>query len=222
MSKNNQTEINSSQTLIPINEIRDDCVVLKNGTILSVIKVNGVNIDLLPEENMASLNEEWQGFLNNLDFSLEVCLSSDRADLANYLKVVYDKTVQEKNPLLKEHLNNYYSFISDFVKKYPLMKKQFYVVVPYEGGELTVKQASGKIGEMFKKFFNFKRQAFDATFVVDDEVFARNHSQLLVRQRNVVGFLQQMGLGCKVLNNEELIYLYYDKYNPHSDNILNA
>jgi hypothetical protein len=58
MSKNNKKEINSSQTLIPINEIRDNCVILKNGTMLSVIKVNGVNIDLLTEERMATLNEE--------------------------------------------------------------------------------------------------------------------------------------------------------------------
>ncbi|MDD4122828.1 MAG: hypothetical protein PHO23_00975, partial [Candidatus Pacebacteria bacterium] len=79
--------------------------------------------------------------MNNLDFSLEVCLSSDRADLANYLKTVYTKTLQEKNPLLKEHLNNYFSFISDFIKKYPLMKKSFYVIVPYDGGQLSVKES---------------------------------------------------------------------------------
>ncbi|MDD4123088.1 MAG: hypothetical protein PHO23_02605, partial [Candidatus Pacebacteria bacterium] len=81
--------------------------------------------------------------------------------------------------------------------------------------------ASNKIGDMFKKFFNFKREAFDRTVVMDDNLFQRNFNQLEVRQRNVIGFLQQMGLECKVLDNEELIYLYYDKYNPHSDNILN-
>lgn len=222
MSTNKQnTEINSSQILIPINEIRNGCVVLKNGTLLSVIKVNGVNIDLLSEEKMLGLNEAWQSFLNNLDFSLEVCLSSDRADLSNYLKTVYTKTLQEKNPLLKEHLNNYFSFISDFVKKYPLMKKSFYVVIPYDGGEMSVKEASNKIGDMFKKIFNFKREAFDRTVVMEDKVFERNFNQLEVRQRNVLGFLQQMGLECNVLNNEDLIYLYYNKYNPHSDNILN-
>ena len=219
--ENNKAGISSSQTLIPINEIRDGCVVLKNGTLLSLIKVNGVNIDLLSDEKMSALTYSWQNFLNNLDFSLEVCLSSDRANLTSYLKNIYTKTLQEKNPLLQEHLSNYYSFVSTFVQKYPLMRKSFYVIIPYSSGSLTVKQASGKIMEMFTTFFNFKRQAFEGVIVMDNEVFLRNYNQLLVRQRNVLGFLQQIGLGCKVLNNEELIYLYYDKYNPHSDNIIN-
>ncbi|MDD4122829.1 MAG: hypothetical protein PHO23_00980 [Candidatus Pacebacteria bacterium] len=55
-SKTN-TEINSSQVLIPINEIRNGCVILKNGTLLSVIKVNGINIDLYSEEKMLGVNE---------------------------------------------------------------------------------------------------------------------------------------------------------------------
>jgi hypothetical protein len=52
MNKNTvQKNTSSTQNLMPINEIRNNTIILKNGALRSVIEVDGINIDLMSAED---------------------------------------------------------------------------------------------------------------------------------------------------------------------------
>lgn len=58
---NNQPNVinnKSTQYLVPVNEIRNDVVVLKNSALRSIVEVDGINMDLLD-------NEAQEALLNN-------------------------------------------------------------------------------------------------------------------------------------------------------------
>jgi|GEM_PF-2643180 len=45
----------STQYLVPINEIRNNVVVLKNSALRSIVEVDGINMDLLDNEAQENL-----------------------------------------------------------------------------------------------------------------------------------------------------------------------
>jgi hypothetical protein len=55
---NSQSDVinnKSTQYLVPINEIRNNVVVLKNSALRSIIEVDGINMDLLENEAQENL-----------------------------------------------------------------------------------------------------------------------------------------------------------------------
>jgi len=56
MNKNNVQKNNSStQNLMPINEIRNNTIILKNSSLRSIIEVDGINIDLMANEDQENV-----------------------------------------------------------------------------------------------------------------------------------------------------------------------
>jgi hypothetical protein len=53
--KTPQTKNSSTQNLMPINEIRNNTIILKNGALRSIIEVDGINIDLLSNEDQENI-----------------------------------------------------------------------------------------------------------------------------------------------------------------------
>jgi len=47
--------LNSTQYLVPVNEIRNNTIVLKNASLRSIIEVDGVNIDLMSNEDQENM-----------------------------------------------------------------------------------------------------------------------------------------------------------------------
>jgi len=51
----NPKETSGSQGLLPISEIRNNVVILKNGALRSIIEVKGINLTLLPNGEQESM-----------------------------------------------------------------------------------------------------------------------------------------------------------------------
>ncbi|MFC1655399.1 hypothetical protein ACFL3C_00855 [Patescibacteria group bacterium] len=94
----------STQTYLKIAEIRDDTVVLKNGGIRSVLKVSSVNFSLKSEEEQNAIIYSYQGFLNSLEFPIQILIQSKKLDIDNYIDHLSD---------LGEKTNQYTSTATD-------------------------------------------------------------------------------------------------------------
>ncbi len=215
----NIKETFGSQSLLPISEIRNNVVILKNGSLRSLIEVKGINLTLLPNGEQESMIYSWQSFLNNLEFSLEIISLSRKVNIDKYISKINEDTKKETNELLKYQINDYIGFITDFVKNYPIMKKSFYVVIPYEPFVIKTSSLSSKMKELFSKTLNVNREAFPSETVMPEEEFQRNYQQLLIRQDTVLNHLSRIGLEASLVATDDLIQLYYSLYNP--DNIDN-
>ena len=140
--------------------------------------------------------------------------------MEKYLEKISEITKKETNTLLKYQMNDYTAFIADFVRNYPIMKKSFYLVIPYD--PIIIQSSSGvsKFMGVISKALNLNREAFTTENIMPEEEFQRNYQQLIIRQDTVLTHLNRMGLDSRIMPTDELIQLYYTLYNPdNTDNI---
>jgi len=209
-------ETSSSQSLISLQQIRKGVIILKSGSLRSVLEVSGINFDLKSEEEQSSVLMSWRNLINNLDFPLQVIAHSRRVNIESYLNFLQEKIGQETNNLLKLQGEDYYTFIKGLVTGNNIMKKKFYVIVPYDPIMLKTKTILSQIAEAYRILLNLRHQAFSATIPLSDESFNQHYQQLMIRQNNIITNLTRMGLQSHPLTTKELIELFFNSYNPEA------
>jgi len=209
-------ETSSSQSLISLQQIRKGVIILKSGSLRSVLEVSGINFDLKSEEEQSSVLMSWRNLINNLDFPLQVIAHSRRVNIESYLNFLQEKIGQETNNLLKLQGEDYHTFIKGLVTGNNIMKKKFYVIVPYDPIMIKTKTILSQIAEAYKTLLNLRHQAFSATIPLSDESFNQHYQQLMIRQNNIITNLTRMGLQSHPLTTKELIELFFNSYNPEA------
>jgi len=209
-------ETSSSQSLISLQQIKKGVIILKSGSLRSVLEVSGINFDLKSEEEQSSVLMSWRNLINNLDFPLQVIAHSRRVNIESYLNFLQEKISQETNNLLKLQGEDYYTFIKGLVTGNNIMKKKFYVIVPYDPIMLKTKTILSQIAEAYKTLLNLRHQAFSAIIPLSDESFNQHYQQLMIRQNNIITNLTRMGLQSHPLTTKELIELFFNSYNPET------
>ena len=212
-------DLGNSQDLVDIKEIRDGVVIVKDGSFRQVIMVGGVNFSLKSETEQTILMQGYQNFLNGIDFSLQVLIHSRKVNIDAYVANLAKREEVEESPILKNQISEYMSFIDGFVKKNAIMEKVFLVVVPYysaSAGVPGLKSASGLFSSFGKKKAAPAKGAEAKPNEDDEKTFREQLEQLKQRTTQVTNGLSGIGLEATVLNNEQLIELFYNFYNPEA------
>jgi hypothetical protein len=81
-----KSTVASTQLYLKIAEIRDDTIVLKNGGIRSILEVSSVNFNLKSEEEQNAIIYSYQGFLNSIEFPIQILIRSKKLDIDNYIE----------------------------------------------------------------------------------------------------------------------------------------
>lgn len=199
---------NSTQQFVEIDEIKNGVVLLKNGGIRAVVMVSGTNFELKSEEEQNAIIFGYQNFLNSLDFSVQIIIHSRKINIENYLKKMEALKEKEEVDLLKDQITEYISFIKGFVKENEIMTKNFFVVIPYES--VSVSDLKKSVVN-FLPFISKKKNKKE-----EQQTFDQKVSQLQQRVDQVVSGLESVGLRAVVLNDEELLEIYYNLYNPET------
>jgi hypothetical protein len=185
-------------SLIKVKEIRNDAYILENGGLRSVLQVNGLNLSLLSEKEQEIVIGQFKNFLDGLDFNVEILILSRLENINNYLKILHLRLEEEKDPLIKFQLEEYISFLEDYLQNHKIMKKIFYVIVPYDPLEVG-------LGPLAK----IKKPA------VLEESEETKFEQLETRTNYVIDSLINLGLTPQRLSDLELIELLFEVYNPN-------
>jgi len=215
MNQNNK-EAFSSQSLISLSQIKKGILILKNGSLRSVLEVSGINLDLKSEDEQNTILNNWRNLLNNLDFSLEIIIHSRRLNINPYLNFLQEKISQEQLELLKIQGEDYYSFVTGLVTENNIMRKKFYLVIPYDPVIIKPKNALSQMGDSFKSLLNLGRESFNVMNSLTEEEFNQYYQQLMIRRDNVVTNLYRLGLTSRPLETKELIELFFNLYNPET------
>ncbi|MBI3273541.1 MAG: hypothetical protein HYZ69_00180 [Candidatus Colwellbacteria bacterium] len=197
----------STENLVPISNIREGVVVLKNGSLRLVLSVSAINFELRSAEEQTAILQGFQRFLNSADFPLQIVISSRKLDISNYLKTVDQIVESTENELFKIQASEYSRFIKELSSLSNIMSKKFYIIVPFYIFETP--QVTG-LTETLKGIFKPKEVAKE----LNDEQFNTYKNQLLQRSELVYGGLEGLGLKVKQLGDDELKNLYYQLYNP--------
>ena len=199
------TAIKSTQELIPIKEIRDDVVILKDGSLHMILMASTLNFALKSEEEQSAITMQYQNFLNSLDFTVQFFIQSRKLNIDSYVAMLAEIEKNQDNELMKIQTKEYIDFIKNFVKMSNVMAKSFYISVPYSTASMEVKK--GFLG-------NFVSGFFKKTVSQEVDRFEENKIQLQQRADIVSQGLARVGVRIAPLNTEELIELFYELFNP--------
>ncbi len=197
----------STQEHLDIAEIRDDIVVLKDGTMRAVIMVSSINFALKSEDGQNAVIGAYVRFLNNLSFPLQIIIQSRELDIDNYLEYLKTKEKEQTNRLLKVQTADYIEYIQELTSLGKIMNKKFFVVVPYSA-----------LSDKRKGFFSLLGEALRPATILrlKDKTFRKYQEALDRRVDSVTGGLESMGVATNRLDTQSLIELYYKTYNPDS------
>lgn len=209
-------EIFSTQSLISVKEIRKGVIILKNGSLRSVLQVSGINTDLKSPEELNIILNGWRAILNNLDFSIEAIAHSRRVNIEPYLNTLNERIKQETNELLKIQGEDYYNFIKGLVSENKIMVKKFYLVIPYDPVKVEVKTFFTEVIKSLKEIFQIRLSSFSQEKLITEEEFYQNYQQLLIRQSIIISALSRLGLSVRPLTTQEVISLLFNLYNPET------
>ncbi|MDO8728873.1 MAG: hypothetical protein Q7K26_03155 [bacterium] len=200
------SKTSATQEFIPIKEVRDGIVLLKNGDMRSILLCSSLNFALKSEDEKQAILFQFQDFLNSLDFSIEIVVQSRKLDIRPYIALLEERGQAQTNNLMKIQVREYIEFIKSFTENTNIMTKNFFIVVPYSPAILTTSQSS-----MASRFgFGTKKEQAAATEASFDE----NRSQLEERLSVVEQGLIRTGIRVAHLGTEEIIELFYKAFNP--------
>src|ERR1700690_154184 len=137
----------ATQEFVPIKEVRDGIIVLKDGGLRAIVLANSVNLSLKSEEEQKATILGFQSFLNTLDFAIQISIESRRLDIRPYLLLLEERMKVQSEPLLKLQTKEYIEFIRNFTDSVSIMTKNFFVVVPYT--HTVLKSDSKFLGGIF-------------------------------------------------------------------------
>ena len=192
----------STQEFVPIKDVRDGIVSLKNGSMIAIMMASSLNFALKSADEQVAIISQFQNFLNSLDFSVQFYIQSRELDIRPYVATLEERYEKQTNDLMKIQTHEYIDFIKNFTQNESIMTKNFFIVVPYVQPMLSPKRGLAKI-------FGKKQQ--DAT---EESSFEENRTQLEQRMAIVEQGLIRCGVRVIQLGTEELIELFFKLFNP--------
>ncbi len=204
----NQT-MPTTQDHLDIHDIRDNFVVLKNGTVCAVVQTTAVNFDLLSEMEQDAIIAAFSMLLNSITFPIQVVIRSKRLDITKYIEKVYRVENKLTDPLLKYQAQSYKNFVQEVIKKNDVLDKKFYVVIPTGTSEFA-QPGSGPFDWIMKLTGQQnKRIKFDIEKVLRD-----GKIELAPKIDHVVKEFNRLMIKTKILKTQDLVELYFNIYNP--------
>lgn len=201
---------NSSQNSLLISEIRENMLIMNDGSFRSVILCESINFDLMSSRERDAIEFSYQNFLNSLYFPVQIFIRSERVDIRPYLDKLVERRRSQDNMLLGLMMEDYINFIDILSREYNIMSKEFYVVVPYfTGGDLSALAAAGK-----NIFATFTKPQEQQRIRIDEATYEKAKSEMSNRVAASINGLSSMGVRAVALDTSQLGSLYYNVYNP--------
>ena len=192
----------TTQEFTEIKDIRDDLILLSDGSCCLIIETSATNFGLLSEKEQDALIFAYAGLLNSLTFSLQIIIRSKRKDITSYLKLLEEAKNKQQKEELKDRIAKYKQFITKTVGENNVLDKKFYLVIPFSSLELGVKTAAGAL--VRKKGLPFPRE-----YILD-----RAKTVLGPKRDHLLRQLNRLGLKGQQLTTQRLIELFHSIYNP--------
>jgi len=195
----------AAQDFVPVKEIRNGVIVLKDGGYRGILMCSSINFALKSEDEQRAIIGGFQNFLNTLDFSVEITVHSRKIDIRPYLNLLAEREGQQSSELMRIQLREYMQFVSSFIEGTDIMTKLFYVTVPYSPA--AVSSVSGALPFL-------KKETNSAPSPDGTDQFGEFRVQLEQRMALVSSALAGSGVRAVPLGTEEIIELLYRSFNP--------
>ncbi len=204
----------STQRYLPFSEIRDNLIIMKDGSSRMVLRVHAMNFNLKSTEEQDAILISYQRFLNALNFPIQIIIRSLKVDIESYINRLKNLALKQSNPLLQEQTYKYVDFLMNLVDLAQIMKKDFFIVIPFDQENNESVRKTDFFG-VFKTFWSALNQDENITDIRlnrqrIDIMRKGNHERLSIIKTS----LDAIGLRSEEVKKDDLIKLIYSYYNP--------
>lgn len=198
----------ATQEFVPIKEVRDGIVILKDGSMRALLMASSINLALKSTDEQSAIIAQFQNFLNSLEFTVQFFVESRDLDIRPYIALLEERLAAELDDLMKIQIREYIAFIKDFTERANIMSKNFFIVVPYDPALIA---RGSSITESLGALLPGKTTT---AATLTDEQFEQYRTQLEQRISVVEQGLVRTGVRIVTLGTEEVIELFYKLFNP--------
>lgn len=205
-----KSAFSSTLRYLPIAEIHDDTVILKDGSARAILEVENINFSLKSEPEQNSIIYSFQNFINSLEFPVQIFLTSKKIDIDGYIAHLKERMQLQTSAMMQEQTADYITFIERFIEFADIMEKKSYIVVPVDRlGTSSVQK------NIFQQFWEHIHPDDDVyKFKVRLKEFEHIKKQLQQRVNVVKAGIESCSLAVNQLETKALIELFYQQYNP--------
>jgi len=213
-NKKKTTPDATTQRHLPFSQLRENIIIMKDSSARLVMRCSTINFLLKSSEEQDAIIMSFQRFLNTLDFPVQIIVRSTKLDIDWYLQKLKNKAVSQKNELLQNQTYEYIDYLKKLVEVAQIMRKDFYIVVPFDSEEdQSVK--SSWIFWIFKSFWRAINNGDDIVKIKNQiKNFASMKKWLSGRANTVKTSLESIGIRASELDKSELVSLLSEYYNP--------
>jgi type IV secretory pathway VirB4 component len=217
MASPTKKDFGNSLDLVDIQEIKENAVILKDGSLRQVIMVGGVNFALKSETEQNIIIQAYQTFLNGIDFPLQILIHSRKVNIDRYVEGLLQRKDVETSPILQNQIDEYAAFVRGFVEKNAIMEKVFLAVVPFYPPAFI---AAGKSAGSFLPFLGGKKKSKEEGAAdkkqEGEQEFKEHLAQINQRTSEIMNGILLIGLEATLLEYDALVELFYNFYNPQT------
>ncbi len=200
----------STQATLLISELRDNVVIMKDGSFRAVVACKSINFDLMSDVEREAVEYSYQNFLNSLKFTTQILIRSQRVDIGPYIEKLTEIRRNNDNMLLGVLMDDYINFIDVLSQEANIMDKSFFIIIPY----YTSSEAEKSLQQTKNFFKSFSKAKMPEVTRIDRATYDKALSELTNRVDTVTAGLFQIGIQSVRLNTRELAELYYNFNNP--------
>lgn len=197
---------NQTQSFVPIQEVRDGIIILKDGSMRAILMTSSVNFALKSEDEQKSIIYQFQNFLNSLNFDMQIFVQSRNLDIRPYVSLLQERLKVQTDDLMKIQIREYMTFVKSFTEQANIMTKRFFIVVPYTPLNTNVTKVKSGL-------FGSKKTTEQQNKVIAD-AFAESRTQIAQRVDVVLSGVARTGVRAVQLGTEEVIEVFYQLFNP--------
>jgi hypothetical protein len=214
IKKTNPNELFNTETMLPISEIRSDTIILKDGGLRAILRIDWVNLDLKNSDEQQIILERYKRFLNGLDFPIQILVRNNYLDLTPYVQYMQKNVNRIENDALKEQGQNYISFLEQInVAQGLLYVKEFYIIVPLYDS-IKNDEAMMKQSWLDKLLSALNPKDSAESIVARYRGFLKTKSQLDTRCSVIAEWLGAIGMHVERLQTTDVVSLLFQAYNP--------
>ncbi len=205
----------NTETMLPISEIKNETIILKDSWLRAILKVDGINLDLKNFDEQQIVLEQYKRFLNGLMFPIQIIVRNNYLDLSDYLNYTKENISKITNPTLKETWENYFKFLEDIdSKQWLIYDKTFYIVVPYYQWDSNDNENDIKKSRFTKLLDVLNAKDSIENIVARYRWFAKWKSMLETRCNLISEWLWSLWIRTERLSTWDIISTLFNYYNP--------
>ena len=206
----------NTETMLPISEVKNGIVILKDGGLRSIIKVEWLNLDLKNYDEQQVILEQYKRFLNWLSFPIQILIRNTYLDLTEYLSYLKKNLKDIDNPALKNQWDNYVKFLEWIDnQQWLIYVKEFYIVIPYYWDERDAQQVNRS---RWDKFLNILNAKDDVEMIVERyRTFIKYEQNIQTRENVLIAGLNDLWMQAERLDTAGVMSLLFRMYNPLLD-----